>query len=229
MRSGDCRRGRVAASCGARCQPILWIAVAPLGAVPAVTGASEFAASMLAIVERNWPEVMRDNSARRPAATSSRCGGHAGRWLPPLPSTDAGQAPHLSASRGAGNRWVVWLVGARDECEGPRARAGWLVEVLAALCPAAPGFELVLIGPEMKGDWELGAVRSIRGTLHERDVGGRIDIRRSHQFRHRNAAGAAGVVLAADARSAARAGRAALPHVLPRGRGCRRGGGATRL
>ena len=36
-------------------------------------------------------------------------------------------------------------------------------------------------------------------------------------------------MLAADARSAARARRAALPHVLPRGRGSGRGGGATRF
>ncbi len=70
----------------------------------------------------------------------------------------------------------MWLVGARDECEGELARRGWLAEVLAALCPAAPCFEFVLIGPEMKGDWELGAVRSIRGTLHERDVAGRPDV-----------------------------------------------------
>ena len=68
-----------------------------------------------------------------------------------------------------------WLVGARDECEGELARRGWLAEVLEALCPAAPGFEVVLIGPEMKSDWELGAVRSIRGTLHERDVRGKPD------------------------------------------------------
>ena len=47
--------------------------------------------------------------------------------------------------------------------------------MLAALCPAAPRFELVLVGPEMKSDWELGAVRSICGTLHERDVGDRPD------------------------------------------------------
>ena len=43
---------------------------------------------------------------------------------------------HLPRGRGAGNRWVVWLVGARDECEGELARRGWLAEVLAALCPA---------------------------------------------------------------------------------------------
>ena len=78
-------------------------------------------------------------------------------------------------SKSAGRRRLVWLVGAREEAEGELARAGLLVEVLAALYPWPAGWEVWLCGPEM-GSWSRestaagGApllVRAASGTLHE--------------------------------------------------------------
>jgi len=123
-----------------------------------------------------WPDVERQLGA--PAGGDELALWRARRTVAATIARALANLPksHLPRGRGAGNRWVVWLVGARDECEGELARRGWLAEVLAALCPAVPGFEIVLIGPEMKSDWELGSVRSIRGTLHERDVAGQPDV-----------------------------------------------------
>ena len=84
------------------------------------------------------------------------------------------QLPRAHVPPATAERWTVWIVGARESTEGLLAHEGLLVEVLARLCPEAPGWELELIGPEM-GSWEevrphpAGLpliVRGHRGTLH---------------------------------------------------------------
>ena len=68
------------------------------------------------------------------------------------------------------DKWLIWIVGARESMEGRLARGGHLVEVLDALYPTARGFDLLLIGPEMEP-----APNAYRGTLHQLRADGRID------------------------------------------------------
>ena len=76
--------------------------------------------------------------------------------------------PEASRPR-SGGCW--WVVGARAYVEGAMARSGALAEVLDELLPwDARPTEVVLIGPEMDGDWALPAagrvrVRSVKDTL----------------------------------------------------------------
>lgn len=92
--------------------------------------------------------------AQRTHAASLACGWHA------LPEP---QRPALET-------W--WVVGARSYCEGASARSGAFGATLRALLPAASSLEVVLIGPEMDGDWADGGAtggvrfRSVRDTLH---------------------------------------------------------------
>jgi hypothetical protein len=79
----------------------------------------------------------------------------------------------LRSGRRKDGRWVVWVVGARESMEGELARRGLLGGPFAALCglPDSVPLQLILIGPEMDGEWEHadGAVHvtSCRATLHE--------------------------------------------------------------
>ena len=85
------------------------------------------------------------------------------------------QLPKAHAPPTAAECWIVWIVGARESMEGTLAHEGLLAEVLASLCPDAPGWVLELIGPEM-ASWEEArphpaggaplTVRGRRGTLH---------------------------------------------------------------
>ena len=75
-----------------------------------------------------------------------------------------------NGGRGQNGRWLLWIVGAREAVEGELARQGLLVEVLNHLCPRKAGWELVLIGPEMRC-WEMetsgsGLLRARNGALH---------------------------------------------------------------
>ena len=77
------------------------------------------------------------------------------------------------AGRGVDGRFLIFIVGARENMEGELCRHGLLDEAFARLCPVPSGFEFVLIGPEME-TWErtcgtgaTSVARSFRGLLHD--------------------------------------------------------------
>ena len=87
--------------------------------------------------------------------------------LQQLPALHALDGKNGGRGRGREGRWLLWIVGAREEVEGELARQGLLVEVLDRTCPREAGWELLLVGPEMRC-WEMDA-RAGRGLLRARN------------------------------------------------------------